>query len=136
VNDAESSWEIITEPTGLAAVRDALQAGGAAVFSAELTMLPQSTIPVDGTEAKKVLQMIEALEELEDVPPEELVATHPALSELPEGLLTPRGSVQNKRSAGSTALGSVGEQLGQAKAFLESMEGFPEGRSGPTFRRE
>jgi transcriptional/translational regulatory protein YebC/TACO1 len=30
-------------------------------------MLPQSTIPVHGGEAKKVLQMIEALEDLEDV---------------------------------------------------------------------
>jgi argininosuccinate lyase len=58
---------------------------------------------------------------LEDVPPEELAAVHPALSEAPEGLLTSRGSVQNKRSAGSTAPGSIGEQLGQAKAFLEKM---------------
>jgi transcriptional/translational regulatory protein YebC/TACO1 len=30
-------------------------------------MLPQSTIPVDGGEAKKVLQLIEALDDLEDV---------------------------------------------------------------------
>ena len=69
---------------------------------------------------------------LEDVPQEELAAAHPALSEVPEGLFTPRGSVQNKRSAGSTAPGSVREQLGRAKAFLEKMEG----RNGPTFRRE
>ena len=40
---------------------------GIELFSAELTMLPQSTIPVDGGEAKKVLQLIEALEDLEDV---------------------------------------------------------------------
>ena len=69
---------------------------------------------------------------LEDVPQEELAAAHPALSEVPEGLLTPRGSVQNKRSAGSTAPGSVREQLGRAKAFLETMEGL----SRPTFKRE
>ena len=67
MRDAESSWEIVTEPTALAAVRDAVRAAGIEIFSAELTMLPQSTIPVDGTEAKKVLQMIEALEDLEDV---------------------------------------------------------------------
>jgi argininosuccinate lyase len=58
---------------------------------------------------------------LEDVPPEELAAAHPALSEMPEGLLAPSGSVRNKRSPGSTAPGSVGEQLRQAKAFLETM---------------
>ncbi|HEX6399610.1 MAG TPA: YebC/PmpR family DNA-binding transcriptional regulator [Actinomycetota bacterium] len=67
MRDAESSWEIVTDPTALAAVRDALRSAGFELFSAELTMLPQSTIPVDGGEAKKVLQMIEALEDLEDV---------------------------------------------------------------------
>ncbi len=65
---------------------------------------------------------------LEDVPQNELAAAHPALSEVPEGLLTPRGSVRNKISAGSTAPGSVGEQLRQAKAFLKKMGGFPEGQ--------
>jgi len=68
---------------------------------------------------------------LEDVPQDELAAAHPALSEVPEGLLTPGGSVHNKRSAGSTAPGSVGEQLRQAKAFLKTMGGLPEGQTGP-----
>ncbi len=66
---------------------------------------------------------------LEDVPQDELAAAHPALSEVPEELLTPQGSVQNKISAGSTAPGSVGEQLGQAKAFLETMGGRLEGQA-------
>jgi YebC/PmpR family DNA-binding regulatory protein len=67
MRDAESSWEIVTEPAALAAVRDAIREAGIEVFSAELTMLPQSTIPVDGAEARKVLALIEALEDLEDV---------------------------------------------------------------------
>ena len=68
LNDSESSWEIVTDPSALAAVRDALRAAaGIEVFSAELTMLPQSTIPVDGGEARRVLQLIDALEDLEDV---------------------------------------------------------------------
>jgi YebC/PmpR family DNA-binding regulatory protein len=67
LNDSESSWEIVTDPATLAAVRDALRAAGLEVFSAELTMLPQSTIPVDGGEARRVLQLIDALEDLEDV---------------------------------------------------------------------
>jgi YebC/PmpR family DNA-binding regulatory protein len=67
LNDSESSWEIVTDPAALAAVHDALRAAGLEVFSAELTMLPQSTIPVDGGEARRVLQLIDALEDLEDV---------------------------------------------------------------------
>jgi YebC/PmpR family DNA-binding regulatory protein len=67
MRDAESSWEIVTEPAALAAVRDAIRGAGIEVFSAELTMLPQSTIPVDGAEARKVLALIEALDDLEDV---------------------------------------------------------------------
>ncbi|MDP9118666.1 MAG: YebC/PmpR family DNA-binding transcriptional regulator [Actinomycetota bacterium] len=67
LNDSESSWEIVTDPSALAAVRDALRTAGIEIFSAELTMLPQSAIPVDGGEARRVLQLIEALDDLEDV---------------------------------------------------------------------
>ena len=67
LSDSESSWEIVTDPAALAAVRDSLREAGIDVFSAELTMLPQSTIPVDGGEARRVLQLIDALEDLEDV---------------------------------------------------------------------
>jgi argininosuccinate lyase len=65
---------------------------------------------------------------LEDVSQDELAAAHPALSEVPDGLLTPRGSVQNKVSSGSTAPGSVDDQLRRAKAFLKTMEGPSEGQ--------
>ena len=55
---------------------------------------------------------------LEEVPREELAAAHPALADLPGGLLTPRGSIQNKKSAGSTSPDSVEQQLQRAKEFL------------------
>jgi YebC/PmpR family DNA-binding regulatory protein len=67
VRDAESSWEIVTAPHDFKHVSSALQAHGVPVFSAEITMVPTTTIPVDGAEAKQVLQLIEALEELDDV---------------------------------------------------------------------
>jgi argininosuccinate lyase len=57
---------------------------------------------------------------LEDLPPDELAAAHPALARLPEGLLSPHGSVRNKRSAGSTSPGSVDAQLGRAREFLDA----------------
>ncbi len=55
---------------------------------------------------------------LEEVPREELAAAHPALDEIPEGLLTPEGSLANKRSPGSSSPRSVGLQLEEARRFL------------------
>ena len=54
----------------------------------------------------------------EQVPDEELVAAHPALAHLPRELLTPAGSVANKRSPGSTSPASVEAQLTRARALL------------------
>jgi argininosuccinate lyase len=56
---------------------------------------------------------------LEEVPPQELASAHPALEDLPRGLLTPGGSVSNKQSPGSTSPASVALQLEAAWAFLE-----------------
>jgi argininosuccinate lyase len=57
---------------------------------------------------------------LEEVPDEELAAAHPALAELPRELLTPEGSVANKRSPGSTSPESVEVQLRIARRFLDA----------------
>jgi YebC/PmpR family DNA-binding regulatory protein len=65
--DEESTWEIRTDPTSLAQVRDALGAAGVPMLSAEISMLPQTTVPVDGGQAKQVLALVEALEDLDDV---------------------------------------------------------------------
>jgi YebC/PmpR family DNA-binding regulatory protein len=65
--DAESTWEIRTDPTSMVQVRDAIDAAGIAMLSAELTMLPQNTVPVEGGQAKQVLALLEALEDLDDV---------------------------------------------------------------------
>ncbi len=58
---------------------------------------------------------------LEEVPREELSVAHPALAELPRELLTPRGSIANKKSSGSTSPASVEAQLAAARKFLESL---------------
>ncbi|MFB3737922.1 MAG: YebC/PmpR family DNA-binding transcriptional regulator [Candidatus Velamenicoccus archaeovorus] len=65
--DAESTWEITTDPASLAAVRDAIGTAGVEVVSAELTMVPQSQVPVEGGQARQVLALMEALEDLDDV---------------------------------------------------------------------
>jgi YebC/PmpR family DNA-binding regulatory protein len=65
--DAESTWEITTDPSAFVAVRDAIGSASIPMLSAELTMLPQSTVPVEGGQARQVLALLEALEELDDV---------------------------------------------------------------------
>jgi YebC/PmpR family DNA-binding regulatory protein len=67
LKDSESTWEITTDPTAFAAVRDALEAAGVPMLSAELAMVPQTTVPVEGGQAKQVLALLEALEDLDDV---------------------------------------------------------------------
>lgn len=67
LSDSESTWEITTDPTAFPAVRDALEAAGVPMLSAELAMVPQNTVPVEGGQAKQVLALLEALEDLDDV---------------------------------------------------------------------
>jgi YebC/PmpR family DNA-binding regulatory protein len=67
LQDEESTWEITTDPGAFVAVRDALSAGGIGLLSAELTMVPQNSIPVEGGHARQVLALLESLEELDDV---------------------------------------------------------------------
>jgi YebC/PmpR family DNA-binding regulatory protein len=65
--DAGGTWEITTDPMTFGAVRDAVVAAGIGVLSAELTMIPQTSVPVEGGQAKQVLALLEALEDLDDV---------------------------------------------------------------------
>ncbi len=67
VRDAESSWDIISDAADLKRVSMSLEQAGVTISSGEVTMLPQTTIPVEGGEARQVLQLIEGLEELDDV---------------------------------------------------------------------
>lgn len=67
LRDSGAQWEVITPPDALVEVRKALEEGGISFVSAELTMLPQTAVPVEGGKAESVLRLIEALEDLEDV---------------------------------------------------------------------
>ena len=77
-----SSYQITTAPDDLAAVRGALEAAGVPVDSAELTMVPKTTVEVsDEAAAKKVLRLIDQLEESDDV--QDVYANF----DIPEGIL-------------------------------------------------
>ena len=60
-------YEILTEPTDLAAVRDALAGAGIELQSAELTQRPKTTVPLEEDGAAKLFRLIEALDENDDV---------------------------------------------------------------------
>jgi YebC/PmpR family DNA-binding regulatory protein len=77
-----SSFQVTASPDDLAAVRGALDAAGIAYESAELTMLPKTTVAVeDEVVAKKLLRLMDALEENDDVQ-----AAY-ANFDIPEGIL-------------------------------------------------
>jgi YebC/PmpR family DNA-binding regulatory protein len=66
--DEGDRWVVTSAPTDLAAVRSALEAAGMAPESAELAMVATSTVPVtEEGEARKVLRLIEALDDEDDV---------------------------------------------------------------------
>lgn len=62
-----SNWEIIGPAEKLDSLKVALGAAGLNPTAAEVTMLPQSTVPVEGGAAQHVLRLLEALEEHDDV---------------------------------------------------------------------
>jgi YebC/PmpR family DNA-binding regulatory protein len=63
----ENVYEVVTDPTDLMAVREALESAGVELDSAELTMRPTTRAPVEEGEAGRLVRLIEALEEHDDV---------------------------------------------------------------------
>jgi transcriptional/translational regulatory protein YebC/TACO1 len=61
-------FQVSSAPESLSGVRDAIEAAGMDVQSAELTMIPKTTVAVAGeAAAKKLIRLIEELEDNDDV---------------------------------------------------------------------
>jgi YebC/PmpR family DNA-binding regulatory protein len=67
VRPSGSQWEVVAAPGDLRAVRQALVGAELAVESAEVTYLPVTVLPLGAEAARKVLRLVDALEELDDV---------------------------------------------------------------------
>ena len=67
VNDLGESFEVISEPTDLLAVRTAVTEVGLEYESAEAAFLPTVEIELDEEQAKRVFRLIDALEDSDDV---------------------------------------------------------------------
>ena len=68
LSDEGELWQVTSPPNELSAVHKALEDAGIAVESAELTLLPTTVVPIEEEgEARRVLRLIELLEDHDDV---------------------------------------------------------------------
>ncbi|PSK97663.1 YebC/PmpR family DNA-binding regulatory protein [Murinocardiopsis flavida] len=67
VSDIGEAFEVVCEATDLVSVRTALQEAGIDYESAESSFLPSLEIPLDEENAKKVMRIVDALEDSDDV---------------------------------------------------------------------
>lgn len=67
VRSSETTFEVVTAPKDFGAVKTALEQQSVPLEQAEVTMVPQSTIRVEGKTAEQVLRLMDELEEHDDV---------------------------------------------------------------------
>lgn len=68
LDDQGDMWQVTTAPTDLAKVRSGLEEAGIGADSSDLTMLPSTTVALETeADARKVLKVIDALEDQDDV---------------------------------------------------------------------
>ena len=84
VNDLGESFEVISEPHDLLAVRNALQQAGIDYDSAEAAFLPTVEVELDEEQAKRVFRLIDALEDSDDV--QDVYANYSVPDEVMENL--------------------------------------------------
>lgn len=65
--DADDSWIVYTNPTDLMSVKKGLEEQGVETQGAEFVMEPTTPTQVSVSDAKKVMRLIDRLEELEDL---------------------------------------------------------------------
>ncbi len=67
ISREDGNFEITTAPAVFEAVKKALEEEGVPLVLAEVSMIPQSTVRLEGSDAKRMLRLMEALEDHDDV---------------------------------------------------------------------
>jgi len=67
ITDEEDVWEVITSTEAFNDVKEALTEKNIPVTSAEITMIPENTVKVEGKQAEQVLKLMDVLEDMDDV---------------------------------------------------------------------
>jgi YebC/PmpR family DNA-binding regulatory protein len=58
---------VLTDPSDLTAVREALESDGIEIESADVTMEPKTTVEIDESDAARLMRLMEALDDHDDV---------------------------------------------------------------------
>ncbi len=66
MSDDGSSWEIISAPDAFPKVQESVKALGVEPVSAEISMLPQNYVKLEGKAAQQMLRLMDALEDHDD----------------------------------------------------------------------
>jgi YebC/PmpR family DNA-binding regulatory protein len=67
IRSSDDVIEVVTAPDAVTSVRAALEGAGMVLEASEVTQVPKTTVPVEGAEARRVLALVDNLEELDDV---------------------------------------------------------------------
>ena len=67
IPNEDGSLDVITAPEGFGEVRDGIVAGGLEPEQAEVTMRPSTSVSLDADDARRIIRLIEMLEDLHDV---------------------------------------------------------------------
>jgi YebC/PmpR family DNA-binding regulatory protein len=67
VREEDGKWIVLSEPTDLTPVREALEAAGVEISSATIATEPKSTVELKGNEAERLLKLLDALDDQDDV---------------------------------------------------------------------
>jgi YebC/PmpR family DNA-binding regulatory protein len=67
VKDEGDAYEVLTDPADFIEVREALAATGLKWETAEITMLPQTMVKLEGKQAEQMLKLMDKLEDNDDV---------------------------------------------------------------------
>ncbi|HZV80750.1 MAG TPA: YebC/PmpR family DNA-binding transcriptional regulator, partial [Geobacteraceae bacterium] len=67
VVEEDEQIEVTTDPSSFIEVRDALNGAGFTFDNAEVTMIPQTQVKLEGKQAESMLKMIDRLEDNDDV---------------------------------------------------------------------
>jgi YebC/PmpR family DNA-binding regulatory protein len=67
VSDEGEAFEVYTDPTELSVVSESLRSTGIAYVAAEVQKVPKTFVKLAGDDARKVIRLVEALEDLDDV---------------------------------------------------------------------